>query len=142
MVKMKVVSKYLSVAVKADVDIKDITGPVQDAVRESEIKDGTVTIFVPGSTGVITTMEYEPGLIKDISLALERLAPSGMDYAHHQTWHDDNGKSHVRATIMGPSLVVPIIDGKVVHGTWQQIVFMNLDTSSRQREVVLQIMGK
>ncbi len=139
---MKVVSKYLSVDVKADVDIKDITGGVQDAVNESGIKNGTVTVFVPGSTGVITTMEYEPGLLKDIPLALERLAPSGMDYAHHQTWHDDNGKSHVRATIMGPSLVVPIIDGRVVHGTWQQIVFMNLDTSARRREVVLQIMGE
>jgi secondary thiamine-phosphate synthase enzyme len=138
---MKVVSKYLSVDTKADVDIKDITGAVQNAVSESGIKNGTVTVFVPGSTGVVTTMEYEPGLLKDIPEALEILAPSGKDYAHHQTWHDDNGKSHVRATIMGPSLVVPIIDGRVVHGTWQQIVFMNLDTSSRRREVVLQIMG-
>lgn len=138
---MKVVSKYLSINVKADVDIKDITGAVQDAVTESGVKNGTVTIFVPGSTGVISTMEYEPGLLKDISRALERLAPSGEHYAHHQTWHDDNGKSHVRATIMGPSLVVPIIDERVVHGTWQQIIFMNLDTSSRRRDVVLQIMG-
>jgi secondary thiamine-phosphate synthase enzyme len=138
---MKVVSKYLSVDTKADVDIKDITGAVQDAVSESGIKNGTVTVFVPGSTGVVSTLEYEPGLLKDIPLALERLAPSGIDYAHHQTWHDDNGKSHVRATIMGPSLVVPIIDGRVIHGTWQQIVFMNLDTSARRRDVVLQIMG-
>jgi len=139
---MKVVSKYLSVETKADVDIKDITRAVESAVSESGIKDGTVTVFVPGSTGVITTMEYEPGLLKDIPEALEILAPSGKDYAHHQTWHDDNGKSHVRATIMGPSMVVPIIDGKVIHGTWQQIVFMNLDTSSRRRDVVLQIMGE
>ncbi len=138
---MKVVSKYLSIDTREDVDIKDITRPVQDAVDSSGIKNGTVTVFVPGSTGVITTMEYEPGLLKDIPEALEIFAPSGKDYAHHQTWHDDNGKSHVRATIMGPSLVVPIIDGNVVHGTWQQIVFMNLDTSARRRDVVLQIMG-
>ncbi len=138
---MKVVSKYLSIDTKADVDIKDITRPVQDAVDESGIKDGTVTVFVPGSTGVITTMEYEPGLLKDIPEALEIFAPSGHDYAHHGTWHDDNGKSHVRATIMGPSMVVPIIGGNVVHGTWQQLVFMNFDTKARQREVILQIMG-
>lgn len=104
---MKVVSKYLSIDVTADVDIKDITGAVQDAVNESGVKNGIVTIFVPGSTGVISTMEYEPGLLKDIPRALERLAPSGENYAHHQTWHDDNGKSHVRATIMGPSLRCP-----------------------------------
>ncbi|MEE9564519.1 MAG: secondary thiamine-phosphate synthase enzyme YjbQ [Candidatus Hydrothermarchaeaceae archaeon] len=139
---MKVVSKYLSVDAKADVDIKDITGAVQDAVTGSEVKNGTVTVFVPGSTGSVSTLEYEPGLLKDIPRALERLAPSGMDYAHHQTWHDDNGKSHVRATIIGPSLVVPIIDGRVIHGTWQQIVFMNLDTSARRRDIVLQIMGE
>jgi secondary thiamine-phosphate synthase enzyme len=139
---MKVVSKYLSINAKADVDIKDITGAVQDAVNKSEVKNGTVTVFVPGSTGVVTTIEYEPGLLKDIPRALERIAPSDIDYAHHQTWHDDNGRSHVRAAIIGPSLVVPIIDGSVIHGTWQQIVFMNLDTSARRRDVVLQIMGE
>jgi secondary thiamine-phosphate synthase enzyme len=127
--------------VKADVDIKDITSQVQDAVRDSGVKNGIVTIFVPGSTGTVSTMEYEPGLLKDIPRALEVIAPSNIDYEHHKTWHDDNGKSHVRATIMGPSIVVPIVDGRVVHGTWQQIVFINLDTRARRREVILQIMG-
>ncbi len=138
---MKVETKYLSIDVKADVDIKDITNDVQNAVRESGVKNGIVTIFVPGSTGSVSTMEYEPGLLKDIPRALETIAPSNIDYEHHKTWHDDNGKSHVRATIMGPSIVVPIVDGRVIHGTWQQIVFLNFDTRPRRRQVVLQIMG-
>jgi secondary thiamine-phosphate synthase enzyme len=138
---MKVETRYLHLDVKADVDIKDITSQVQDAVRDSGVKNGIVTIFVPGSTGTVSTMEYEPGLLKDIPRALEVIAPSNIDYEHHKTWHDDNGKSHVRATIMGPSIVVPIVDGRVVHGTWQQIVFINLDTRARRREVILQIMG-
>jgi secondary thiamine-phosphate synthase enzyme len=138
---MKVETRYLHLDVKADVDIKDITSQVQDAVRDSGVKNGIVTIFVPGSTGTVSTMEYEPGLLKDIPRALEVIAPSNIDYEHHKTWHDDNGKSHVRATIMGPSIVVPIVDGRAVHGTWQQIVFINLDTRARRREVILQIMG-
>lgn len=139
---MQVVTKYIQVDVKADVDIKDITDPVQEAVDSSGVTDGIVTIFAPGSTGVVTTLEYEPGLLKDIPAAMERLAPKNIEYEHHKTWHDDNGRGHVRATIMGPSMVVPIIDGSVVHGTWQQIVFINMDTKARRREVVLQIMGK
>jgi secondary thiamine-phosphate synthase enzyme len=139
---MKIETKYLSLDVRADVDIKDITGKVQDAVSESGVRNGIVALFVPGSTGVVSTMEYEPGLLKDIPRALERIAPSGIDYEHHKTWHDDNGRSHVRATIMGPSMVVPVVNGRVIHGTWQQIVFMNMDTRSRRRDVVLQIMGE
>jgi secondary thiamine-phosphate synthase enzyme len=139
---MKIETKYLSLDVRADVDIKDITGKVQDAVSESGVRNGIVALFVPGSTGVVSTMEYEPGLLKDIPRALERIAPSGIDYEHHKTWHDDNGRSHVRATIMGPSMVVPVVNGRVIHGTWQQIVFMNMDTRPRRRDVVLQIMGE
>lgn len=139
---MKIETKYLSLDVMADVDIKDITGKVQDAVSESGVRNGIVALFVPGSTGVVSTMEYEPGLLKDIPRALERIAPSGIDYEHHKTWHDDNGRSHVRATIMGPSMVVPVVNGRVIHGTWQQIVFMNMDTRPRRRDVVLQIMGE
>jgi secondary thiamine-phosphate synthase enzyme len=138
---MKIETAYLSLDVNAD-DIKDITQEVQEHVRRSGIKNGIVTVFVPGSTGVVTTMEYEPGLLRDIPRALERIAPSDIDYDHHKTWHDDNGKSHVRASIIGPSLVVPVVNGRAIHGTWQQIVFMNLDTRSKRRELVLQIMGE
>lgn len=138
---MAVVTKYLEVEIGAE-QIADITSDVRREVAESKLKNGTVTVFVPGSTGAISTLEYEPGLLKDIPRALERIAPTDIDYEHHKTWHDDNGRSHVRATFLGQSLVVPFVDGNPILGTWQQIIFMNLDTSSRKRKVVLQIMGE
>ncbi|MFH0860895.1 MAG: secondary thiamine-phosphate synthase enzyme YjbQ [Candidatus Altiarchaeota archaeon] len=139
---MKVVTRQIQLNTKPDLDIIDITCHVSDAVKGSKLRSGTVTIFVPGSTGSVSTMEYEPGLLKDIPRALEQFAPSGIDYAHHRTWGDDNGKSHVRATIMGPSLTVPFVDGKLTLGTWQQIVFLDFDTPSRSRNLIVQIMGE
>ncbi len=139
---MTVFTKNVEVQIKGDVGMMDITSLAMGAVSESGLKNGTVTCFVPGSTGAISTIEYEPGLLKDIPRALEVIAPSDIDYEHHKTWHDDNGKSHVRATLIGPSLVVPFTDGKLILGTWQQIVFMNLDTSSRRRRLVFQVMGE
>lgn len=139
---MVVITKNISLEMEAEIDIADITREVQRAVLESKLKNGIVTVFIPGSTGAVSTMEYEPGLLKDIPRALEVIAPSNIDYEHHKTWHDDNGKSHVRSTFIGSSLVVPFIDGKLTLGTWQQIVVMNLDTSPRRREVVIQIMGE
>ena len=133
-------TKKISLELESD-EIADITSEVQKAVQESGLRNGAVTVFIVGSTGAVSTMEYEPGLIKDLPKALERIAPSDIDYAHHDTWHDDNGKSHVRSTLIGCSLVVPFMDSKLVLGTWQQIVAMNLDTSSRRREIVLQVMG-
>ena len=139
---MTVFTKNVEVDIKGDVGMMDITSIAMDAVSKSGIKNGTVTCFVPGSTGAISTIEYEPGLLKDVPRALEVIAPSDIDYEHHKTWHDDNGKGHVRATIIGPSLVVPFTDGNLILGTWQQIVFMNLDTSSRKRRLVFQVMGE
>ncbi|RLI85919.1 MAG: YjbQ family protein [Candidatus Altiarchaeales archaeon] len=139
---MAVITKNISLEMKAETDIADITREVQRAVLESKLKNGIVTVFIPGSTGAVSTMEYEPGLLKDIPRALEVIAPSNIDYEHHKTWHDDNGKSHVRSTFIGSSLVIPFIDGELTLGTWQQIVVMNLDTSPRRREVILQIMGE
>ncbi len=139
--KMTVVTRYLEVDITAE-EIQDITEAVSRELRETQLKKGTVTVFVPGSTGVVSTMEYEPGLLKDIPRALEIIAPSNVDYEHHKTWGDDNGRGHVRATLMGPSLVVPFVDGSPMLGRWQQIVFMNLDTSSRRRRIILQIMGE
>ncbi|MBI5254042.1 MAG: YjbQ family protein [Euryarchaeota archaeon] len=138
---MKIFTKSIDVKARAE-SLLDITSQVSEAVRESGTSSGIVTIFVPGSTGAVSTIEYEPGLLKDIPRALERIAPSSEDYEHHKTWSDDNGKSHVRATLIGPSLVVPFRDKQLMLGRWQQVVFMNLDTSDRERKIIFQVMGE
>jgi secondary thiamine-phosphate synthase enzyme len=132
----------INVRTNGEVDIIDITSQIQDIVKKSKIKNGIACIFVPGSTGSITTIEYEPGLKKDFPRALQKIAPKGEHYDHHETWHDDNGHSHVRASLMGPSMNVPILDNKIIHGTWQQIVFVELDTSPRNRNLIVQIVGE
>ncbi len=139
---MSVVTKRIYVNLQADGDMADISEEVCEAVSASGIRNGIVTVFTVGSTGAVSTTEYEPGLKQDIPEALERIAPSDIEYKHHDTWHDDNGRGHVRSAIIGTSLVVPFADGKLTLGTWQQIVVMNLDTSPRRREVILQIMGE
>ncbi len=126
----------------ADADIGDITREVAGFLTESGLREGQATVFCVGSTGAISTIEYEPGLTEDMRVAFERIAPKNIDYEHHKTWHDDNGRSHVASTIIGTSLTVPFIDGKLCLGTWQQIVIMNLDTSPRSREVVIQLIGQ
>ncbi|MDH7517345.1 MAG: secondary thiamine-phosphate synthase enzyme YjbQ [Candidatus Thermoplasmatota archaeon] len=132
----------INIKTKKETDIVDITDDVQKIVDKSEIKNGVVCIFVPGSTGAVTTAEYEPGLMKDLPDALERVAPKNIYYKHHETWHDDNGHSHVRASLIGPSITVPVIEGKIVHGTWQQIVFIEFDTRPRNRRLVVQVLGE
>jgi len=132
----------INVKTKGEVDIIDITEKIQKIVKKSELKNGIACIFVKGSTGTITTIEYEPGLMKDVPRALEKIAPKNEYYNHHETWHDDNGHSHVRASLMGPSITVPIKDGKMLHGTWQQIVFIELDTNHRDRNLIVQIVGE
>jgi len=132
----------INVRTNGEVDIINITEDAQRIVNKSKIKDGIACIFVPGSTGTLTTIEYEPGLMKDLPRALQKIAPKGEHYDHHETWHDDNGHSHVRASIMGPSITAPIKDGKLLHGTWQQIVFVELDTSPRDRNIIVQIVGE
>jgi len=139
---MTVVTKTLNVKTRSDVDIVDITGEVASAVADSGVSDGIVTVFCPGSTGAITTIEYEPGLVEDIPEALEVIAPRGKDYHHHRTWGCDNGRSHVRAAFLGPSLTVPISAGRLTVGTWQQIVFIELDTRGRDRKLVVKIIGE
>jgi secondary thiamine-phosphate synthase enzyme len=106
------------------------------------MSEGIICIFVPGSTGSLITIEYEPGLKKDFPKALEKIAPRDIHYEHHETWHDDNGRSHVKASLIGPSLTIPFQKGKLIHGTWQQIVFMELDTQSRSRTLIVQIVGE
>lgn len=139
---MVVFHKEISISSKSENDIIDITGNIQNAIKESTLSNGIVCAFVPGSTGTITTIEYEPGLQMDLPDALEKIAPKSIDYAHHETWHDDNGRSHVKASIMGPGLSIPFQNGQLIHGTWQQIVFIELDTRPRNRRIVLQIVGE
>ena len=123
-------------------DIQDITVDVAELVRESGISAGIATVFVAGSTGGVTTIEYEPGLIKDLPEAMEKIAPQGKTYHHDATWGDGNGFSHVRAALVGPSLAVPFVDGALTLGTWQQIVLLDFDNKARRRRVVVQIMGE
>lgn len=122
--------------------ILDLTDDVQAAVAESGITTGQATLMVVGSTAALTTLEYEPGLVEhDIVAALERIAPEDGRYRHEETWHDDNGHSHVRASLIGPSLALPIVEGSVPLGTWQQVVLIDLDTRPRQREIVATCLG-
>ena len=120
----------------------DITDQTLKAVQETNIKDGIVTVFVSGSTGAITTIEYEPGLRSDFPKMLNRIVPRNIDYEHDKTWHDGNGHSHVRASLIGPSLTIPFKDGNLILGTWQQIVFFELDTRSRERTITIQMIGE
>jgi secondary thiamine-phosphate synthase enzyme len=139
---MAVVTKEIRVQTRGECDIVDLTDRVQEAIESSGLKHGVVTVFVGGSTAAITTIEYEPGLLQDLPAALERVAPKDAEYKHEERWHDGNGHSHVRASILGPSLVVPFRDGKLCLGTWQQIVLVELDIRARSRNIILQILGE
>jgi len=139
---MSVLTRYLDLRTKGELDMIDITEYVSKALSEANVKNGIVTIFVPGSTGALTTIEYEPGLLKDFPDMLERIAPMNIPYEHEKRWHDQNGHSHVRASLIGPSLTIPFKDKKLTLGTWQQVVFVELDVHSRSRKLVLQIMGE
>ena len=139
---MVVITKTLVFQTKGEEDIIDITDDVIQAVNGTKLEKGIVTIFVPGSTGALTTIEYEPGLLIDLPNSLDRIAPRGLLYEHDKRWHDGNGHSHVKASLIGPSLTVPFVDRTLSLGTWQQIVFLELDVRSRRRKVLLQIIGE
>lgn len=139
---MSVKTFKIPIKTKANGYMVDLTDKIQDILTQSKLSTGIVTIFAVGSTGAISTVEYEPGLQKDIPKALERLIPSTIEYEHHKTWHDDNGKSHVQATFIGPSICVPFEKGKLSVGTWQQIVFIECDTKDRTREIILKFIGE
>ena len=139
---MGVYCDEINIETNGEADIVDITSKVQNVITKSKIGNGIVCIFVPGSTGTITTIEYEPGLMKDLPRALEKIAPKNIHYDHHETWHDDNGRSHVKASIMGPSSTFPIKNAKLIHGTWQQLVFLELDTRPRNRNIIVNIVGE
>jgi len=133
----------LKIETRGDCEVINITEQVAGAVVRSGISDGTVTVFNVGSTAGITTTEFEPGLVNhDLAAAFEKIAPEHQRYEHEETWHDDNGHSHVRASLLGPSLCVPIVGGRLTLGTWQQIILVDFDTRSRTRTVVCQMVGE
>lgn len=111
-------------------------------MKSSGLASGTVTVFVPGSTGGLTTIEYEPGLLADLPELLERLVPSGVSYQHDRTWHDGNGHAHLRSALVGPDITIPFVAGKLTLGTWQQVIFLDFDNRRRDRELVVQVMGE
>lgn len=123
-------------------DIIDLTPEMREAIKKSGLTSGTITAFVPGSTGGITTIEYEPGLLKDFPQLMEKLVPSDRSYHHDETWHDGNGFSHLRSAMIGPDITVPFVGGELLLGTWQQVVFLEFDNRVRSRRIVLQIMGE
>ncbi len=123
-------------------DAHDITAKAAGALNESGLKSGVMTVFVTGSTAAVTTIEFEPGAVSDFNRLFEQLAPRRGDYRHHLRWGDDNGSSHVRAALLGPSLTIPFVDGALTLGTWQQIIVVEFDTSARRREIVVQMIGE
>lgn len=139
---MAVFTKTISFQSKGRDEMTDITSRVQDALADSGFAGGIVTVFVPGSTASVTTIEYEPGLLRDFPRAMEKLAPREAHYDHDARWGDGNGHSHVRASTIGPSLVVPFQNGRLLLGTWQQIVLIDFDNRPRARTVIVQAMGE
>ena len=135
-------SETISLSTKGFSDIIDITHHVDGVIDHSRIENGLVTVFCSGSTGAVTTIEYESGVLRDLQKAIEKIVPSNIPYEHDKRWGDGNGFSHVRAALMKPSLTIPLIEGRLTLGTWQQIVLIDFDNRKRQREIVIHIMGE
>ncbi len=139
---MAVYTGNIAFSTSGEIEIRDITQDVSNIVKQSGLKDGIACVFVPGATGALTTIEYEEGLVADIKSALERLFPKGMDYKHELRWHDGNGHSHIRASMIGPSISVPFKDKRLILGTWQQIIFLELDNKDHNRDLIVQVVGE
>ena len=139
---MTVTTKAIELQTRGNGDINDITQAVSSAVRETGLRDGTVTIFCPSSTSALTTIEYESGCISDLQRLFDEIVDPARHYAHNARWGDGNGHSHVRAALLGPSLTVPFVDGRLTLGTWQQVIYVDFDNRSRQRRLVAQVMGE
>ncbi len=139
---MTIFTRSIQLNTRGNVDTHDITDEVAQAVGESGLKSGTVTVFCPSSTSALTTIEFEPGALTDLHRMFEELVPSDRDYAHNATWDDGNGHSHMRASLLGPSLTIPFVEGHLTLGTWQQIIYVDFDIRARHRELVVQIVGE
>ena len=137
---MKVVTKELRFSTRGEIDLVDITHEVEKAVEESGVKNGQVVVFVPGATGAVVTIEHESSLLEDFKSALKELIPKGKGYLHDRI--DDNAHSHLRASLLGASMVLPVVEGRLVRGVWQQIFFVELDVRPRRRRLILQVMGE
>lgn len=137
-----VITRELNIRTAGHTDVHDITSLVQAQVSDSGLVAGIATVFCLGSTAGLTTIEYESGVVADLQEVLEALAPEERDYRHHRRWGDDNGSAHIRAALVGPSLTVPFVAGKLTLGAWQQIVFLDFDTTPRTRKLVAQVMGE
>ena len=139
---MTIVTDAIRLSTRGESEIVDLTADVQQVVESHGFREGQALVFVSGSTAGLTTIEYEPGLLEDLPAAFERIAPRGIRYRHEDTWHDGNGHSHVRASLLGPSLAVPFREGRLLLGTWQQIALVDFDNRPRRREVVVQLTGE
>jgi secondary thiamine-phosphate synthase enzyme len=135
-------SARLRLRSRGHTDLHDLTEAVGRLVAESGIAQGAATVFTPSSTSSLTTIEFEPGALDDLRQALEALAPAAADYRHNAAWGDGNGHAHLRAALLGPSLTIPVVDGRLLLGTWQQIVFLDFDVRARTREIVVQVIGE
>ncbi len=138
---MTVKTLSLQLSTQGNADIHDITDGVRDAITQSGIKSGTVTLFCPSATSALTTIEYESGVLSDLRRLFDEIIDPKRYYAHNAAWGDGNGHSHVRAALLGPSLTVPFVDGRLTLGTWQQIIYIDFDNRPRRRELVVQVMG-
>jgi len=138
---MPVTTTNIHVKTTGKTDIVDLTPSVLRELKDSHVVNGAVTLFVPGSTGALTTIEFESGVVNDLKKAIEKMAPEDITYEHNERWGDGNGYSHVRAAMLGPSLHIPIVDGTMTLGTWQQIVLLDFDNRPRKRRIVVQISG-
>lgn len=139
---MPIVTKSLSLQTRGRNDTRDLTVEIAAKLAETGLQEGAVTVFVPGSTGGVTTIEYEPGAVEDFGRLMDRIAPDDVPYRHDQRWGDGNGYAHIRASLLGPSLTVPIVEGRLTLGSWQQIVFVDFDNRPRTRTIVLQFIGE
>jgi secondary thiamine-phosphate synthase enzyme len=139
---MQVRLNHIFLTTRGDTDIVDITQKVQECIQISTLMNGLVTIFCPSSTSGITTIEYEPGVLQDLRKIFNELVPKDFNYQHDEAWHDGNGHSHVRAALLKASITIPLVDGRLTLGTWQQIVFIDFDTRPRKREIIVQIIGE
>lgn len=139
---MAVETREITFITKGNCDVLDVTSQISEEIKQSGVNNGIVTIFVPGSTGGLSTIEYESGLVSDIKEAMERIAPQGIEYKHNLKWKDGNGHSHIRASIVGPSITIPFTKKKMLLGTWQQVIFLDFDNCSRNRRLILQIIGE
>lgn len=131
----------IQLSTRGNADVHDITKQISQVVTESEIRNGTVTIFCPSATSALTTIEYESGCVSDLRRLFDEIIPQNREYAHNARWHDGNGHSHIRAALLGPSLTIPFVEGDLTLGTWQQVIYVDFDNKSRNRELVLQIIG-